>query len=484
MREEAAGILNEELDLQQILRVLRQYWWIIALFFLISTVTAFFVTAGMTPIYESTTSILISQEGGEGIDLIFGVPGGLGRNAIQNYVEILRSRSLARQVIDCLGLEILFPSAEFDNFRKSISIQQVPNSDVIRISVQSPDRFLAEQIANTVVDIFEEQTQRNKQESTRAAREFITEQLAIVAENLREAEEALLTFKEREKIVSPREENLARLDQIVRLETLAAETRIALENTGARLDQLRRSYENASDTIVSSQTIVNNPLVQEYRSRLGQLETELAGAREKYTEQHPSVLTLNAEIADLRARLEQEVARIVGSETRSVNPVYQDILRNIVTLETEMMGLRAKEAALKEVIRESELEIADLPHKELELLRLTRNQEVAQELYLLLVTKQEEIRIQEAMKISGIQRIDPAVVSEEHKPVKPNKRFNVAVAGVLGIFAGVFLVVLREFLDTTLKTPQEVEEVLRLPVLGQIPQIDEDRRRRKQKRRV
>jgi len=475
--------LDEELDLQQIIRVLRRRWWVIALFFLISTVTAFFVTAGMTPIYESTASILISTEGGEGIDQIFGFTGGLSRNAIQNYVEILRSQSLARQVIDRLGLEIPFPSAEFNSFCKGLNIQQVQNSDVVRISVQSEDRFLAKEIANTVVDIFEEQTHLGKQESARAAREFISGQLAIVAENLREAEEALLTFKEQEKIVSPREENLARVDKVVRLETLAAETRIALENTNARLDQLRRSYESASDTIVSSQTIVGNPLVQEYRSRMGQLETELAGAREKYTENHPTVLTLNAEITDLQVRLEQEVARIVGSETRSVNPVYQDILRNIVTLETEMMGLTAKEAALEEIIRESELETADLPHKELELLRLTRNQEVAQELYLLLVTKQEEIRIQEAMKVAGIQRIDPAVVSEEHKPVKPNKRLNVAVAGVLGIFAGVFLVFLREFLDTTLKTPQEVEELLGLPVLGQIPRIEEEKRRRKHKSR-
>lgn len=472
--------MDEELDLKQIFRVLRRRWRMIAMFFLVSTIVAWIVTARMTPIYESTASILIDTEGSDGLEQIFGFAGGLSnRNAIQNNIEILRSKALLWRVINELDLEIT--AEEFGSFRKSINIQPVPNSDVIRITVQSPDRFLAKEIAETVVDLFEQQTHLYKQHSARAAREFISGQLAIVAENLRQAEERLTTYKEKEKIVSPQEETEAEIDKIVRLETLAAETRINMEGSRARLAQLRRAFETEEATIVSSQTIVENPLVEKYRARLGELEIELAGAREKYTDLHPSVRTLKAEIADIQAKLEQEVARIMGSETLSVNPVYQEVLRNIVTLETELMGLTAREEALAGIIRESEEKFADLPHKEVELLRLTRDQEVAQEIYLLLVTKQEEIRIQEAMKVSGIQRIDPAVVPEEDKPVKPSKRLNVMIAGVVAIFVGVFLAFLIETLDTTLKTPEEVKEVMGLPVLGQIPRIEEEKRKRKRR---
>ena len=474
--------MDEELDLKQILLVLRRRWRMIALFFFVSTIMAWIITARMTPIYESTASILIDTEDSEGLEQILGFAGGFSnRNAIQNNVEILRSKVLTWQVIDRLGLEIGVD--EFDDFRRSINIQPVPNSDVIRITVQSSDRFLAKETAEALIDLFEQQIHLNKQKSARAAREFISTQLKVVAENLREAEARLTAFKEREKIVSPQEETEAQIEKIVRLETTAAETRINLEGSRAQLAQLRRAYESEEATIVSSQTIVENPLVEKYRSRLGELEVELAGAREKYTDLHPSVRRLRAEIADIQAKLEEEVARIVGTETRSVNPVHQELLRRIVTLETEIMGLTAREEALIAVIRESEEKFASLPHKEVELLRLTRDQEVAQEIYLLLVTKQEEIRIQEAMKVSGIHRIDPPVVPEEDKPVKPSKRQNVMIAAVLGLLAGVLLAFLLETLDTTIKTSDEVEAILGLPVLGQIPRIQEGKRKRKRNNR-
>jgi succinoglycan biosynthesis transport protein ExoP len=473
--------MDEELDLKEIVRIFRRRWRLIALFFLVSVVLAWIITVRMTPIYESTASILIDTEGSEGLEQILGFAGGFStRNAIQNNVEILRSKALTWKVVDRLGLAI--PVDEFDSFRKRINIQPVPNSDVIRITVQSPDRFLAKEIAEALVDLFEQQIQQNKQQSAKAAREFIGTQLAMVAENLREAEARLTAFKEREKIVSPQEETEAQIEKIVSLETMAAQTRISLEGARAQLAQLRRAYESEEATIVSSQTIVENPLVEKFRTRLGELEVELAGAREKYTDLHPAVRQLKAEIADIQAKLEQEVARIVGTETRSVNPVYQEVLRNIVTLETEIMGLTAREEALTAVIRESEERFASLPQKEVELLRLTRDQEVAQEIYLLLVTKQEEIRIQEAMKVSGIHRIDPPVVPEADKPVKPSKRLNVMIAGVLGLFAGVFLAFLIESLDTSIKTLEEVEAVLGLPVLGQIPRIQEEKRKRKNRK--
>jgi capsular polysaccharide biosynthesis protein len=91
-------------------------------------------------------------------------------------------------------------------------------------------------------------------------------------------------------------------------------------------------------------------------------------------------------------------------------------------------------------------------------------------MYLLLKNKYEEYRIAEAVKAAGVTVIDRAITPRS--PVKPKKKLNVAIGGFLGVFVGLGLVFVLEFLDTTLKSAEDVERWLELPVLGRIPEVD------------
>jgi capsular polysaccharide biosynthesis protein len=90
-----------------------------------------------------------------------------------------------------------------------------------------------------------------------------------------------------------------------------------------------------------------------------------------------------------------------------------------------------------------------------------------EQLYVLLRTKYEEARIAEAMQTADVQVIDDAILPEE--PVKPRVKLNIAIGGVLGVFLGVGVAFLLEFMDNTLNTKEEAERLLGVPVLGQIP---------------
>ena len=131
--------------------------------------------------------------------------------------------------------------------------------------------------------------------------------------------------------------------------------------------------------------------------------------------------------------------------------------------------MAAREAALLAIIDEREKDLSHLPAQELELARLTRDAKVLEELYIVLRTRREEARITEAMQTADVQIIDRATLPE--RPVKPRVTLNIAIGGVLGVFLGVGLALLVEFLDNTLKTKEEVEQVLGLPVLGEIPDL-------------
>jgi capsular polysaccharide biosynthesis protein len=79
--------------------------------------------------------------------------------------------------------------------------------------------------------------------------------------------------------------------------------------------------------------------------------------------------------------------------------------------------------------------------------------------------------VQEIMKVENIQVIDTAQVPTS--PVQPRPMMNIAIAGVLAIMLGVFIAFLIEFLDTTIKTPEDVEKNLGLPVIGSIPMVED-----------
>ena len=99
-----------------------------------------------------------------------------------------------------------------------------------------------------------------------------------------------------------------------------------------------------------------------------------------------------------------------------------------------------------------------------------RDATVAQEIYVMLAKRHEEARISEVMQPTDVQVIDVAVA--QSKPIAPKKALNVMIAGILGLFIGLGLAFMLEYMNKTVKTIEDVRNYLDLPVLGSIPDFD------------
>ena len=185
-------------------------------------------------------------------------------------------------------------------------------------------------------------------------------------------------------------------------------------------------------------------------------------------------MSLQAEIAETSTKLASEVQRITATETMSINPIHSELLTQLIFAQVELVALDAREQAIHQMRDELDQEYSHIPQKELELMRLMRTVSVHEDIYLMLMTRYEEIRINEQMHSGYLQIVDPAIVPE--KPVKPRIKLNMAIGGVLGLFLGIGTAFLMEFLDNTIKTKEDVEKFLSLPVIGQIPQINNNQR--------
>lgn len=457
--------MAEELELRELLAIISKHKFLIMALFVCAIVGAFIASQLMTPIYQAGTTILV--ESGSALENPFAQMLNMDKPQLGDYAELLKSRSLLYAVASKLNLVQDENSPEMDELRKAVSIQTVTGANLIKISVESPDPQLARDLANGLAEEFIRQNELFNRTQARGAREFIAEQLEIVSAELASAEEALKNYKQEHMVFAPEEEVKAILNQLTQLESLRAVAIVGQQEVAARLAEINKQLAGVDSRIIASTTITNNPLIQELKAKLTALEIELSGAREKYTDKHPTVLSLIAQIEEVKARMKREAERVVSTETEALNPVYQELYQQAGQLMVEALAMEVRLDTLAKLIAEQEQQFVQLPEKELQLANLVRNAKVSEQIYIMLRQKYEEVRITEAMESANVRVVDAAL--EPLEPIRPRKMLNVAIAAVLGLFVGVGLAFAIEFMDTTVKTAEEVEQLLELPVLGQIP---------------
>lgn len=190
---------------------------------------------------------------------------------------------------------------------------------------------------------------------------------------------------------------------------------------------------------------------------------------------------IEEQLATIEERLSEteEHLRVFGDEVRGVK-LAQPIEEKLVELEFQLAELlqqytekHPKVMQLRDQIRKMEQQVKGFSGQELEYARLSREVEVNKKLYAMLKEKLEEARITEAQKIGDVSIVDPATLP--HGPISGNKNAVVSVGVIMGLVLGFSLALLLETLDTSMGTIEDVENVIKLPVLGLVPSIEEAR---------
>ncbi|MHC2995260.1 MAG: GumC family protein [Candidatus Atribacteria bacterium] len=522
---------EEEKSLQEYIRVLRERKWTIFVIFITAIVAVLIANFLMQPIYKASTTVLLSESGTQ--QAIFsGVEGNIifGRaDEIETQIEILKSYSIAEGVVKKLPQDI-FEKAEAQNFEKkketfrwlinildklglkrfidsilgisseknneeeksnfdkivkqvrgSISVNAVRNTNIIEINSENINPQLAAQIANTTANVFVEESRIINRSRATEAKKFIEEQLLEKEKELKQGEEEKLQYKQQENILYLDEETKINIEQLANFQAQEAEVDTQIAENKVKLVEVRKQLEKQAETYISSETITTNPIVQQLQSQLASLEIQLPTLLEKYTKGSSQVTEVEIKIKEIKNRISEKVAEIVGSKVSTRNPIYQSLLAQIVTLETNTISLNTKREVISKTIKKYEDRLEELPDKELHLARLERAIKVSENIYLLLLEKYQEARINEVMELGDIIIIDKALIPENS--IKPNKKLNLAIGGVLGLMLGVMLVFFMEYMDNTIKTTEDVERILNLPTLGVIPK-DTPEKKKKRKRKT
>ena len=188
---------------------------------------------------------------------------------------------------------------------------------------------------------------------------------------------------------------------------------------------------------------------------------------------------IEEQLFSLDSRLEQAEKQLKGFGDGVKNiKLAEPIQKKLIELEFEAGALLQKYTdkhprviQIRKQIRDLEIQSEGFSGQELEYARLTREVEVNQKLYAMFKEKLEEARISEAEKVSDISIVDPALMPSAS--VSPNKNTGILIGGMMGLILAVAFAFVAETLDTSIGTIEDVESVVKLPVLGVVPSIEE-----------
>ena len=382
----------EEMDLLELWNILMKRKVQIIICFILAVAAAGLISMSMEPVYQATATLMLKTEKSSSLaalDPLGSLTGASSANVmLQNYIYMLTSRSVLTDVFETMGLESV-TDEDIRTIKNGLTVQQVTGTEILEIKYESRDREFAADFVNTLSNVFIDTTRDDNRSDLRTAREYLAEQIEIVAAQLKEAEEKLRVFRETERVIQPMQDSSLMVQRYMQWDNELAQTQIAKIEVEQRLAQIQDKLLAQDEIIISSTTIQNNPLVQTYQQRLADLEIALSGARELYTERHPEVLSLQAEIQEVRSRLANEVERVIATETQAINPIHSQLYSQLISTQVELSRLNArnKQFWLRDAV---EYDYINIPEKELELVRLMREVNVHEDIYLMLMTRYED----------------------------------------------------------------------------------------------
>jgi tyrosine-protein kinase Etk/Wzc len=494
MNDQAAD--RDTINLAEYVWLLRRGKWIILAFVVVSVAVSVYITLRTDPVYKSTGTFIYKPN--NTITRALDMSGGVSWFEIETYrndqIEIINSRSLAEAVADSILrspdsdslISLLFEGspppaprirgalAGMARGRASVSIKKDTDFFVLSATGHSPAAAAA--LANLVMHTYYKRNLSQSRGESREVREFLEEQMELMADKLESDEDSLRSFKERFGLSDLDAETRSLVNHLASIQTMESTARTAMGEARTRQEYLQGRIQEYRGDLGEDLSSINTPHITRLQEEISLLEA----ARSKLLSDgedldSPVVSDLERQLADRREAL-AEALREHASVLYPSDPTgaVQELVSSLALAEANYRAERARSRVLSNLSASLEDSLSQLPEMEMRLARLERNRQVSENIYILLRTKYEETRISEVGQIGDVTIVDTALPGTR---IKPSKRRNVIMGLLVGLALGVGTVFLKEQLDTSIKNPEDVE-ALDIPVIGVIPRIDKSQFKR------
>ena len=381
---------------------------------IISGLLSYFV---LSPVYEASGSLLVNpKEASVNItspEQLLSPLTYLPQISVATYQQIVKSKDIEKKVFDELNLSSPPYNLTLSNFDSMINVINPTNTTLIKVSVQYKDPVLAQKIAKNILNETLLYINNLNSFQFQSSKSSTDKQFQEAKQELETAQKTLADFN----------------SQKDNLDSLQRE---------------RSSYTDALNSYLSDLLSLNSQIAQ-YENQLSSTRAELK-KENKYIVLEKSIID-DPLISQLAQQLANENIVFLSQlkvSSQEINPVYQDLRSREESYSITLSGLYAKKTSLEELVVSARERIHQLDDeinsKQLTLYDLNRKVDIAQTYY---------STVSSSYIQSSFTPLSPVTISEEpvlpEKPVKPNKKLNVAIAGVAALFFSILLAFFLEY---------------------------------------
>jgi succinoglycan biosynthesis transport protein ExoP len=488
-------VVNDGVDdvhLLDYLKVLYIRRWTVGTVFLVIFLGVLVYTFTVTPRYEARTRLLIESDDPNVVSFKEVIEEGASKaDYYQTQYTILESRALARKTIDTLGLwrspllqdsrweidgifgraassvwtalghergpvrsegitETLAQSRVIDRFLEQLTIAPIRNSRLVDVKFRSSDPDVATRVANVLARAYIDQNLDYKFGASKEATSWLEDRLAEQRAQVEKAEAALQQYREQHDAIPLEDrENIVvqKLGDLNAAVTKAKTERLQKEAVYRQITAIGNN-QAALDTFPA---ILANQFIQQQKSELANLQREQAQLADKLGDRHPEMIKIQSAIQTAQAKLQGEIAN-VGQAIR-----------------TEYEAALTQERGLIAALDQQKLEAQSMNRKAIEYSVLDRDVKSSRQMYDGLLQRAKETGIAGELKASNIRVVDQA--ERPRKPVTPQPFVNLSLALLGGIVFACGLAFFFEYMDSRIKSPDELTTHLGLAPLGLIPTL-------------
>ncbi|MFA5669699.1 MAG: polysaccharide biosynthesis tyrosine autokinase [Balneolaceae bacterium] len=500
---------EQEIDLLKLFNILLLNKWTLIGIVSVFTILAAVFSLMMTPIYQSTGTMMISESknrysyAGSDLANLLTTSYGIGvGSTIVNELQILQSRKLSNDLavrINNVGFDeygrkfpILWRAYPIDStttsmdtvamrYRYGISFNQPDkNADIVSISFESPLPTEAATIINLTMDTYSTLSTDQNRAMAVSALNFLNEERSRIEDRLESTEDSLQKFMNATNLISVEPQAAELISTLSQLSVEKQKLEVNLVAVTSGIEQYEKQLEEIKPGLAEQYSDAVGPIIERYQYALAELETE----RLLYLTKNPGIspnnsdiVRLDTEISKVKSQIKERSNKLIssgsdlylsfmGSKDGTVTQRISEITQKLLELKVEQTQFKTQNEVLAARFNEVNTRFEGLPDDIIALARLKRDVRINEEMYLQVSSQQAEMSLWEKTQFGLGRPLDYAVPALD--PIKPKKRIITIIGFLLGGLFGVGFIFLKEKLNDTIKSTDALKEY-GIPVLGAIP---------------
>jgi succinoglycan biosynthesis transport protein ExoP len=344
-------------------------------------------------------------------------------------------------------------SAMVDTIASRVQVEPVRGSRLVNITFVAMDPKFAAVAINTLATEYVDQNLAVKQQATQNMLDWLQREKRAQQDKVEANDRALAEYRDKQNALSLDDKQnivLSRLNQLNDAATKAKTARVQRESIYQQVASLP-----AGASPDSLPVIAQNPTIQGLRSQLSVLQRQKAQLSERYGDKHPEIQKVNAQLADTQRQIQSETERA------------------LVTVKQEYDSARLEEQTLSRSLDAAKADATDLSHKSINYNIMEREAQSNRAVLQSLMQRENELSVAANSRANNVRIVDRAEVPKA--PITPGGRRTWLMALVMGAVLSIGVAFGLDYMNDTIKTPEDVARRLKLPFLGLVPAIRGDK---------